>query len=315
VSFVAHVDEVRGVLALPAWGDVMHVEVFLGKGGVGKTTCAAATALHLADAGTKTLIISTDPTPSLCHIFEVTGAHREREIRPGLSLTELGAQDVRAMWDERFGHELYSVFAAFVDIDYTTFVQFVTAVLPGLNEEFMADYIRRLALDRRYERILWDTAPLGQTLALLGIPAILSEHLRTAPRIYSHLRTSEQQKQSVMQVIRGWQELAAQCMEFLRHDVRFSMVTIPEALAVEQLDAAIEELKGYGLAVSRLIINNVIQLADSSFLRQKAQQQRRHLERLHERFHDLPITELPLLSQEVRGTERLRSLGMLFAQK
>ena len=288
-----------------------HVHVFLGKGGVGKTTCSAATALQLADAGETSLVISTDPTPSLSHIFEVEGAHREREVRPRLFLTELGLADVRSMWDERFGREVYAVFSSFVDIDYATFVQFMTSVLPGLNEEFMVDYIRRLALEARYRHLVWDTAPLGQTLALLGMPSMLDEHLRAAPRVYSHLRTTGERKESVMAVIRRWRQLAADCMQFLRRDVRFSMVAIPEALSVYQLDHVVDELRRYDLAIGRLIINNVVQVTDSAFLEQKMREQRPHIERLRERYAAIPIVEVPLFSGEVRGIERLRAVGRL----
>jgi len=290
-----------------------RVQVFLGKGGVGKTTCSAATALALAERGDRSLVISTDPTPSLSHIFEISGEHREREVLPGLRLTELGLRDVRAMWDERFGRDVYGVFSSFVDIDYPTFVDFVTAVLPGLNEEFMVDYIRRLALEARYAHVVWDTAPLGQTLALLGMPQLLAEHLRTAPRIYSHLRTTGERREPVIEILGRWRDLAAECMEFLRRDVALSMVTIPEALAVYQLDDVIEELARYDLRISRLIVNNVVQAVDSPFLEQKRSQQQPHLERLRERHGGLPIVEIPLFPQEVRGVERLRAVGRLLA--
>ena len=288
-----------------------RVQVFLGKGGVGKTTCAAATALGLAEQGQASLVISTDPTPSLSHIFEIEGAHRERELLAGLFLTELGLQDVRNMWDEKFGRDVYGVFSSFVDVEYDTFVQFVTAVLPGLNEEFMVDYIRRLALEGRYSNLVWDTAPLGQTLALLGMPSLLAEHLRAAPRIYSHLRTSGERKESVMQILERWRELAAQCMEFLRRDVAFSLVTIAETLAVSQIDGVLGELKRHELRISRLIVNNVVQESDSPFLEQKRRQQQQHLAQLRERYGDIPIVELPLFPQEVRGVERLRAVGRL----
>jgi arsenite/tail-anchored protein-transporting ATPase len=265
----------------------------------------------MADAGESALAISTDPTPSLSHIFGLQGEHREREVLPRLFITELGLAEVRAMWDERFGREVYAVFASFVDIDYPTFVQFVTSVLPGLNEEFMVDYIRRLSGAARYRHILWDTAPLGQTLALLAMPLLLAEHLRMAPRIYSQLRASVERKETVMQVIRGWQRLAAACLEFLRRDVCFSMVTIPEALAVAQLDGVIGELQRHGLSLHRLIVNNVVKLADSAFLTRKAEQQRPHLERLRERYGSLPLVEIPLLSEEPRGIEQLRTVGRL----
>ena len=288
-----------------------HVQVFLGKGGVGKTTCSAATALQLAECGQPSLVISTDPTPSLSHIFEIEGAHREREVHPRLFLTELGLEDLRNMWDEKFGRDVYGVFSSFVDIDYGAFVQFVTSVLPGLNEEFMVDYIRRLALEARYRHVVWDTAPLGQTLALLGMPSMLAEHLRTAPRIYSHLRTSGERKESVMEILARWRDLAAECMTFLRRDVRFSMVTIPEALAVCQLDAVRDELRRYGLEISRLIVNNVVQVTDSPFLAEKMRHQQPHLERLRRRHGDVPIVEIPLFPQEIRGLERLRTVGRL----
>jgi arsenite-transporting ATPase len=290
-----------------------RVQVFLGKGGVGKTTCSAATALALAEHGEPSLVISTDPTPSLSHIFEIEGEHREREVLPRLHLTELGLKDVRNLWDERFGRDVYGVFSSFVDVDYPTFVEFVTAVLPGLNEEFMVDYIRRLALESRYRHVVWDTAPLGQTLALLGMPSLLAEHLRTAPRIYSHLRTTGERREPVIEILGRWRDLAAECMAFLRRDVALSMVTIPEALAVYQLDDVVEELARYELRISRLMINNVVQAADSPFLEQKRQQQRPHLERLHERYGHLPIVEIPLFPQEVRGAERLRAVGRLLA--
>jgi arsenite/tail-anchored protein-transporting ATPase len=283
--------------------------VFLGKGGVGKTTCAAATALSYADAGARSLAISTDPTPSLSHIFELQGRQRERAVLEQLVITELGLEEVRAMWDERFGREVYAVFSAFVDIDYERFVEFVTSVLPGLNEEFMVDQIRRLSRQGGYRHIVWDTAPLGQTLALLGTPSLLAEHLRMAPRIYSHLRTSGERRESVMAALRRWEELAAECMAFLREEVTFSMVTIPEALAVRQLDGVFAELARHGLRVDRLIVNNVIQSGDSAFLREKAEHQAQHLRILRERYAYLPIVEIPLFSHEVRGMNALRDVA------
>lgn len=288
-----------------------RVHVFLGKGGVGKTTCSAATALRLAEAGEPSLVISTDPTPSLSHIFEIEGEHREREVRPGLFLTELGLADVRAMWDERFGRDVYGVFSGFVDVDYAAFVEFVTAVLPGLAEEFMVDYIRRLAEEGRYRHVVWDTAPLGQTLALLGMPTLLGEHLRAAPRIYSHLRTTGERKETVMQVIRRWQELPALCLAFLQREVDLSLVTIAEGLAVAQIDGVIAELQRHGIALSRIVVNNVVTVTDSPFLATRAAQQRVHLDRLHARYGNLPIVELPLFPGEVRGVDRLRRVGQL----
>ncbi len=285
------------------------IHVFLGKGGVGKTTCAAATALHFAEAGEPTLVLSTDPTPSLSHIFDLQRGEPEREVVDHLFLTEFGLEELRRMWDERFGPEVYAVFSSFVDVEYHTFVEFMTSVLPGLNEEFMVDYIRRLAMDGRYRRLVWDTAPLGQTLALLGMPMLLARHLRMAPRVYSHLRTSGEARESIMDVLRRWEALAEACMAFLRQSVRFVMVTIPETLALRQLDGVFGELANYGLRVERLIVNNVVTGADSPFLEQKAAQQQVHLRQLRRQYGHMPVTEIPLFPQEIRGLERLRQVA------
>ena len=285
------------------------VHVFVGKGGVGKTTCSAATAVHFAGRGEPTLAISTDPTPSLSHIFEVERAAGVRRVASGLSILELGVDAIRQMWDERFGREVYAVFSAFVDVEYDVFVEFMTSLLPGLNEEFMVDYIRRLHEGEEYRHIVWDTAPLGQTLALLETPALLGEHLKMAPRIYSRLRASRARRESVMAVLGRWTALADTCMTFLRQAVTFSMVTIPEALAVLQLADVSRELERYDLRVRRLIVNNVVKTRDSEFLRSKATQQAPQLERLRELFPRLPLHEVPLFPYELRGRERLEPLA------
>lgn len=288
----------------------MHV--FVGKGGVGKTTCAAATALASADRGARSLAVSTDPTPSLSHVFEVPrDGGRPREVRPGLEILELGLEEVRRMWDDRFGRDVYDVFSTFVDVDYPTFVEFITAVLPGLNEEFMVDHIRRLAAEGTYRPIVWDTAPLGQTLALLETPALLGRHLKMAPRIYSRLRASGEGRETILGVIERWEELAEVCMAFLREDVRFTMVTIPEALAVDQLEGVFGEMEDHGLAVDRLVVNNVVEEPDSDFLRRKAQGQRTQLERLRELYGHLPVVTLPLFPYELKGVDRLEEAARI----
>ena len=120
---------------------VTTVAMFTGKGGVGKTTCSAATALQLASSG-PTLALSTDATPSLSHIFEAPKSRKHAEVRPSLFISEISEAEIRQMWDDKFGRDVYGVFSTFVDIGYEEFVEFMTSVLPGLGEEFMVDHIR-----------------------------------------------------------------------------------------------------------------------------------------------------------------------------
>jgi arsenite-transporting ATPase len=284
--------------------------MFTGKGGVGKTTCAAATALFHASRGEPTLAISTDATPSLTHIFE----SEDNGIPASLSIIEIGEKEIRHMWDAKFGREVYAVFSAFVDIEYDEFVQFITSVLPGLGEEFMVDFIRTKGLEGTYQNIVWDTAPLGQTLSLLEMPALLGDHLRMAPRIYSKLKMGRRSREPVLDILNRWEMLAVENTAFLRNEVDFTMVTIPEALAVVQLESVFRELGRYELAVKRIIVNNVVKTPDSEFLRTKARQQEQYLKHIREKYDNLRIIEVPMFPQEVRGPRKLGEVQKILFQ-
>ncbi len=292
----------------PISGDNFII-MFVGKGGVGKTTCAAATALYYASRGEQTLAISTDPTPSLSHIFEVDSKREPTKILDSLYLRELGMQEIKEMWDRKFGREVYGVFSSFVSIGYAEFVDFITSILPGVRDEFMVDYIRELSRENQYSKIIWDTAPLGQTLGLLQMPAMLGQHLKTAPRIYSRLKFGKGSKKPILNIIKGWERLASEDMDFLRNEVRFIMVTIPEALAVRQLDRVLQEFEQYGLKIERLIINNVVKDEGSEFLSTKAEQQREYIKILHDRYSDMKIVEIPMFPREIKGADGLRDIG------
>lgn len=282
--------------------------MFSGKGGVGKTTCAAATALYYASSGNKTLVLSTDPTPSLSHIFQVSNHQKPSPVTDNLYLAELGMDEVKQMWNEKFGREVYQVFSSFVSVSYGEFVDFITSILPGLREEFMVDYIRELVNSNKYDRLVWDTAPLGQTIDLLQTPGMLSQHLKPAPRIYSRLKLGLDTRQSIMDIIKRWEKLSNEDLHFLKTEVSFVLVTIPEALAVEQLRGIVAEFNRLDLKISQLIINNVIRDTSTPFLQSKATQQKGYIEQLTRQYSHLKMTDLPLLPYEVRGTETLKEI-------
>lgn len=302
VTGIAYNDDMPEIKILP-------VSVFAGKGGVGKTTCAAAAALQASSLGMKTLAISTDATPSLGHIFEVKPAGKPARVTKDLYFSELGIGEVKQMWDGKFGRDVYQVFSSFVDIGYSEFVDFIASMLPGLAEEFMVDYIRELKESGTYDKIIWDTAPLGQTLALLETPSLVTQHLRLAPRIYTRMKAGAGTKEPILDIIRRWEALSATDMEFLRSGVDFNIVAIAEALAVNQLDGIFSEMQKYGFKVSRLVINNVVVAADSPFLREKSAQQKEYLSLINDKYGHMEITEVPMFPHEVRGIERIREVG------
>jgi arsenite-transporting ATPase len=284
------------------------ISLFAGKGGVGKTSCAAATAIHRAEIGRRTLVIYTDSTPSLSHIFGISDTSKPAKVQDNLYFSELGLQEVKDMWETKFGKEVFKVFSAFVSIEYQDFLSFMTSLLPGLFDEFMVDYIRELAAKKDYESIIWDTAPLGQTLTLLQMPSLVLSHLRMAPRVYSNLRRTHE-KESLMDIIKKWRELSEVNINFLRNQVDFTVVTIPEALAVQQLGGVFSELNKFGFRIKQIIVNNVIKSTDSEFLKTKAEDQAKYLEYLHDKFGYLAMTELPLFPHEIKGVRRLEEVA------
>jgi arsenite-transporting ATPase len=185
----------------------------------------------------------------------------------------------------------------------------MSSILPGLSDEFMVDYIKELSKSGEYEQIVWDTAPLGQTLGLLKTPGMLREHLKPAPRIYSQLKLGSETKRPVLEILKGWEKLSNTDMEFLKQDVAFNLVTIPEALAVEQLDGILAEMAKNGFQAGQLIINNVIrEIGDSSFLKEKASQQRAYLEFVKRKYSQMQIVEIQLFPHEIKGIERLKQV-------
>ncbi len=158
-----------------------HLYLFAGKGGVGKTTCAATTALHLASLGKKTLILSTDPSPSLSDIFEIKGTGNRIEVVKNLHLEEIRLDTIKSRWKEKFGAEVYEVVSAYIPVrpDFTDYF----ADAPGIGDEFMLDYIRELVDDQTSDCIVWDTAPSGHTLRLLMLPEQFINHMNAAVKI------------------------------------------------------------------------------------------------------------------------------------
>jgi arsenite-transporting ATPase len=180
----------------------------------------------------------------------------------------------------------------------------------------MVDYIRELSLGSDYDHIVWDTAPLGQTLGLLGTPTLLREHLKPAPRIYSQLKLGAASRRPVMEILKAWEKLSGQDMDFLRSQVSFVLVTIAEALAVEQLDSILVEMGKYGFKPVQLTVNNVIkEIGNSAFLKAKSDQQKHYLKSLYSKYSQLQLIEIPLFPHEIKGIDRLHLIEKYLFQR
>jgi arsenite-transporting ATPase len=289
------------------------VIMFGGKGGVGKTTSSAATALHYALAGRRTLIISSDLTPSLSDIFETEVGPAERPIPGAENLwgLEIDPDEVMRRWKEKFGPEIYTAASSLVDLGYDEVVDYV-AIAPGIQEEFMLDYILERIRSGRYEMIIWDTAPAGDTLRLLELPYKLLSHLRMAPRIYLQVRESlKLERTPFSEIISGWSELSREISDWFRDpdNVSFVLVTIPEALGVYQSRRLVDQFADFGLDIEHMIINHVIVEPDCDFHRQRQAMQAPYLALLDEEYGDrMELVRVPARPYEVKGVARLREI-------
>jgi len=293
-----------------------------GKGGVGKTTCASAIALHFALQGKKTLVISSDPTPSLSDIFEVEIGDQETPISNVNNLfgIEISSEVVLKKWKERFGPEIYEVVSSFASVDYD-FVEYIGGA-PGIEEEYMLSYILELVEGRQYDLVVWDTAPAGHTLRLLHLPQIFLKHLEAATKFYMNLYSYLEKlketvklkkgKRSLLEIISGWEDLAEKVVNFIRDPQKseFIIVTIPEALGVKQTERIIRDFDEYQLKVNYLIVNYIIEKADCDFHRKRSEMQRSYIKILEDQYSKrIGLIQTPLFPHEIKGVGKIRRIS------
>jgi arsenite-transporting ATPase len=298
-----------------------------GKGGVGKTTCASAIALHFALQGKKTLVISSDPTPSLSDIFEMEIGDKETPISNVNNLfgIEISSEVVLKKWKERFGPEIYEVVSSFASVDYD-FVEYIGGA-PGIEEEYMLNYILELVEGGQYDMVVWDTAPAGHTLRLLHLPQIFLKHLEAATKFYMNLYSYLEKlketvkfkkgKRSLLEIISGWEDLAEKVVNFIRDPQKseFIIVTIPEALGVKQTERIIKDFDEYQLKVHYLIVNYVIEKADCEFHRMRSEMQQGYIKILRDQYSQrIQLIQTPLFPHEIKGVEKIKRISDILFQ-
>ena len=290
-----------------------RVLMFGGKGGVGKTTASATTALHFASSGLRTLIVSSDLTPSLSDIFEAPVGATETPIAavPNLWALEVDADEVMRRWKAKFGSQIYEASQVFVNMPYDEIVDYV-GMAPGIQEEFLLDFILERVRSESYDMVVWDTAPAGDTLRLLELPHRFLDHLRAAPRVYLKVRDRLQLKSvPFLDLVESWRSLSEEIAGFFRDpsNTEFILVTIPEALGIYQSRRTVTALAQFGLLVRNLLVNHVVTLPDSDFLLRRQAMQRPYLEQLAREYGCvMEITHIPLFADEIKGVDRLHHL-------
>ena len=292
-----------------------------GKGGVGKTTCSAAIAAYFANSGIKTLIITSDLSPSLSDIFEQAIGDTVTGVSANLDAYEISQEAIVAWWRQRFGRDFNDILAHLIDVealDNESRHQLLDYIgsAPSLREETMLDVIKDMAENRGYNRIVWDTAPAGETLNLLDMPRNIRKHIRAGAKVFEGLDKFGKQllgKRSISGIMDDWIEVSELITRFIHEKSSFLIVANPEALVVKQVGRMIATLTEYQLPIHGLIVNCVVEDADSPSLVAVQERQSQYLQELRKMAGTHQVATIPRLFTEIKGIERLQKIGSMLA--
>jgi arsenite/tail-anchored protein-transporting ATPase len=304
---------------------------FGGKGGVGKTTAAAATALALLDsarAGERLLLFSTDPAHSLSDSLDTQVGDRTTEVArrgAGQGAARLFAREMdaaRALSEFKRKHR--AVLAEIAErgtiLDEADINDLLDLSLPGMDEVMALFELSEVERDGTYARVVVDTAPSGHTSRMLRLPEVFARWVGALDLM------SEKHRYMLAHFVRGRAPREDEAELFLRElterveSVRamlfdparasFVLVATPEAMAFEESARYFRTLRAEGVPVTDLVINRVEREHDScAFCRARARTQSRWLRALTREFKPLRTRRVPLFPVEVRGAARLREFA------
>ncbi len=313
----------------------MRILLFTGKGGVGKTTTAAATALRLARRGHKTLVMSADPAHSLADTLggPVIG-DRPSEVSPGLMACQIdGLARMQQHWEAggRWPSITVQLGAALSAGGLDPIVAEELAVLPGLDELMVLLALGEEVAAAMYDAIVVDCAPTGQTLRLLALPDVLDRYLErlypTHQRMLRSLgllgrgRPSDPGKagtrESLALAISGLHESLVALRRILTDPVltRIRLVLTPESLALAEARRAATALAIFGYAVDGVIVNRVVDVQELDprgrppWLEAWITGQRRVLDDVAASFPALPVRVVDHRGCEPIGCDRLEGVA------
>jgi arsenite/tail-anchored protein-transporting ATPase len=277
---------------------------FSGKGGVGKTTMACATAVQEADTGVKTLIVTTDPASNLADVFEHPIGH---QVTPITGVPNLWAMEIDPdKATEEYRERILGPFRELMPED----------VIKVLEEQFRSPCTTEIAaFDRfvdfmdgsEFDLVIFDTAPTGHTIRLLELPVDWSTFISDS------VRGSGQTCLGPVQAIQESKDKYDRAIALLRdpNRTRFVFVLQPEQTAIFETERSATELKRIGIVSQELIVNGMLpsEVCDQPLFRKRYEMQQRHLIEIRKRFL-LPAQEVLLQDSEVKGVKSLRKMAL-----
>ena len=298
----------------------MRILLYTGKGGVGKTSTSAATAIRCAELGYRTAVVSTDPAHSLGDSFDRPIGNEMTELAPNLWGQEI---DLLNQMDKYWGKVQGYLNTIFAWRGMDSLIAEETSVLPGMEELACLMQITYLADSGNYDVIIIDAAPTGSTLQLLSFPdmarwyiekifPVQRRTLQIARPLMKRMTDIPMPEDDVFESIEELVGYLARMNELLSNPEISSMrlVLNPEKMVVKEAQRAYTYLNLYGYSVDSVICNRVFpkELVDSYFdIWKNAQSE--NLQLIRECFHPLPIFEVPFFAQEVTGMEMLQQMA------
>jgi arsenite-transporting ATPase len=294
----------------------MRILLFTGKGGVGKTTVAAATATRAAENGLRTIVCSTDPAHSLADAFDV-----ELEDRPTPVTERLWGQQLNAR--VRFEETWEDVRRYMVDVlDWAgadSLEAEELAVVPGLDEVFSLADIKQFATCGDYDLVVVDCAPTAETIRLLSLPDVLGWYMdrvfdaqrkltRLARPVLSRLSGIPVAGDQVFGGIRRFYERLEGVRDLLTDgDITSARLVVnPERLVVAEARRTYTYLSLFGYHVDAVVVNRILPTAlDHPWLDEWRSSQKAHLETIADAFAPLPMLTAELAGHELLGVEDL----------
>ncbi len=297
-----------------------RVLLFTGKGGVGKTTTAAATALRCADAGLRTVVLSTDPAHSLADAFDVPLGPLAAPITDGLWGQQLDAQErMEDSWHDIQGY-LREVFA-WAGVDGLEAEEL--SVIPGLDEIFALTDIKGYAESGEWDVVVVDCAPTAETIRFLSLPDILARYMerlfpvgrrvnKVLAPVLSRVTSLPVADDGVFAATSAFYERLEGVREILVDPARTSvrLVVNPERMVIAEARRTYTYLSLFGYRVDAVIANRLLPdaVADPWFERWKALHLE-HLKTIEDSFAPLPVLKVELAPEELIGVDALRGFG------
>ncbi|MEM7102616.1 MAG: ArsA family ATPase [Bacteroidota bacterium] len=296
----------------------MRIILFTGKGGVGKTTVAAATALQASKQGYKTLVISTDPAHSLSDALNIELSPEPTEIAENLYGQEF---DVYYSMKKHWGSMREMMRTIFRWRGVKNVVAEELSVLPGMEEASAFLWIEKFYASKEYDLIVIDSAPTGETLTLLTLPQVTKSWLTKAfPGQKLAVKTLGKvvRKTTGVPLDKGYEELERLFDKLERiqkvminPDIcSIRIVANPERMVIQEAKRAFTYLNLYGYNVDGIVVNRIIPETETGPLFQNyIASQKKYLEDIEESFTPLPIFKVGHMGQEVFGLELLSKIG------